>query len=72
MKRALVRVSPPMMAQIMRFPEGTEVVPASGDVYVEFYVEHPDLREQDGINIVNPRYEKSPSGEIGFVDWGQD
>jgi hypothetical protein len=71
-----VLISPPLLADVLRLPEGSEVVSAgmSADgVYVTLTVAHPAFADAVEEPTAVPHYERSATEtepKVIFIDWG--
>lgn len=77
MKTAIVLVTPPLLAQIMRLPEGTRITAAGMDDegHITLTVEHEGLIDQPPgiIGTALPLYQESERqvNDVEFIEWGQ-
>lgn len=74
MKVATLEIVPELLFEFMHLPEGTRFVAAGATVdgMIQLSVEHEGLKDVDRLmGRACPTYERSPSGEVKFVGWGQ-
>jgi hypothetical protein len=77
MKTAIVRVSPELLADALKFPKGTEILACRREYFfdreIELVVSHDDLQEVpkgSGPLHASPEF-RDDSGNWEFLNWGQ-